>query len=83
MGATWPTSMARRRGLTAQFQVVANSLSEVKLRPEPNSCLVYDTDRFSFAQIVSDMEQRAAEHLSVGTYSCKSKVIITPSEIIR
>ncbi len=75
--------LARRRGLTAQFQVVANSLSEVKLRPEPNSCLVYDTDRFSFAQIVSDMEQRAAEHLSVGTYSCKSKVIITPSEIIR
>ncbi len=73
--------LAKRKGLTATFQTVRR-LSEMTLEPESGSCLVYDTGLFSFQQIIEDMAQRSENHLTVGTYSCRSKTIITAQEII-
>ena len=44
-------------------------------------CVVYDTDTLSFEEIIAE----AAKHpgKQIGTYSSKSRVIITPREIIK
>ena len=61
--------IARRKGLT----IVETS--------DNADCVVYDTDTYSFEQIIAD----AAKHpgKQIGTYSSKSRVMITPREIIK
>lgn len=61
--------IARRKGLT---------IAETNTKAD---CIVYDTDSLSFEQILAD----AANHpgKQIGTYSSKSRVIITPREIIK
>ncbi|MBR1416172.1 MAG: glycosyltransferase family 2 protein [Prevotella sp.] len=73
-------SLARRKGLSAQF-VEAQRLAELPLNT-PVTCMVYDTDQFSFSQIISHAAASPV-HVHIGTYSCTSKVLITPSEVIR
>ena len=74
--------LSRRKGLTASFQTT-RSLAEVKLSPEPNTCIVYDVEQFSFQQIIAKVSSYTDNHTTIGTYSSKSKTLITPTEIIR
>jgi GT2 family glycosyltransferase len=48
---------------------------------DANSCIVYDTDTLSFEQIITESVNHQGRH--IGTYSSKSRVIITPWEIIK
>ena len=74
--------LAKKKGLTAQFQI-ATTFSQRPASFEPNSCVVYDSEQYTFKQIIDDAARRANQHTSIGTYSCKTKTLITPMEIIR
>ena len=47
-----------------------------------NACVVFDTDAYSYERIIRDMEAAAAGKRLLGTYSCRTKVLITPKEVI-
>jgi hypothetical protein len=65
--------LARRKGLTEQSDPAAAS----------DCCLVLDTDNGHFADIIAQISNMARKGLFLGTYSCRSRVLITPKEIIR
>lgn len=47
-------------------------------------CIVFDTDTYSFEEIIRQMSQMTDhQHVSLGTYSVQTKVLIAPNEIIR
>ena len=68
--------LARRRALTATFQSAA-----APVVTQPGLCVVYDLESFSFSQVIS----LAAQHKNavIGTYSPKTRILITPMEIIQ
>ena len=74
--------LARRKGLQARFQTT-NDLSAANLDMEVGTCVVYDTDFFSYQQVIDDAARYADKSIAIGTYSRRSKTIITPTEIIR
>ena len=72
--------LARRKGLSATF--TSQGASRVASDKERGKvCMVYDGDTFSFDQII-DMAVTNSPAL-LGTYSQKTKTLITPTEIIR
>jgi GT2 family glycosyltransferase len=74
--------LARRKGLLARFQTTRElPLPHVDI--EPGTCVVYDTDFFSFQQVIDDAARLADKSITIGTYCRSSKTIITPTEIIR
>ena len=74
--------LARRKGLLARFQTTRElPLPHVDI--EPGTCIVYDTDFFSFQQVIDDAARLADKSITIGTYCRSSKTIITPTEIIR
>ena len=64
--------LARRKGLTEAPDISA-----------PDCCLVLDSDTSTFADIIARISQSARKGLFLGTYSCRSRVLITPKEIIK
>jgi GT2 family glycosyltransferase len=72
--------LVRRRGLTATFLPSASVSCEAQTA-RPLTCIVYDTDAFSFGQIIA-MAAKASP-ARIGTYSPQTHILITPSEIIR
>ena len=79
--------LVRRKGLTATFlpapppgQRPAIETGSPETAGRGNRCIVYDTGTFSYGQIIG----MAAEHTPsrIGTYSPKTNILITPSEII-
>lgn len=69
--------LANRRGLTATFY---DDLGQVT---DQNVCVVYDTEAYTYAQIIADMRQRAHRGRMMGTYSTRTHVLITPKEIFQ
>jgi len=69
--------LAQRKGLTATFAHDASALPPATTR----LCIVYDTDTFSFSQIISLAERNSPAR--IGTYSPQTNILITPSEIIK
>lgn len=70
--------LSRRKGLSSEF---VEHRSDLKLRDRV--CLVYDTDTYSFSQILNECHEYAHLDVQIGTYSTKNHVLITPKEIIR
>lgn len=74
-GMLWECKkIARRKGLEASF---CKSLDEIQ------SCdvLVYDTDMFSYEEIIKHANSHAGS-FHIGTFSRRNHIIITPNEII-
>lgn len=69
--------LARRKGLTAMFYT---DRADVSI--EGSACLVYDTSTWSFSAILEDAALSMTPNMTIGTYSCKNHVLITPKEII-
>ncbi len=67
--------LVRRKGLNATFAPSSSPLHS------NNTCIVYDTETYSFGQII-DMASKNSP-ARIGTYSPKTHILITPSEIIR
>ena len=74
--------LVRRKGLTAKFQTMSQPFDPPVI-PSPGNCVVYDTDLFTFQQIIDHAASIADIGITIGTYSRHHKTIITPTEIIR
>jgi hypothetical protein len=69
--------LSRRMGLTAQF---VDKDSELVIS-KPNTCVVFDTDTFSYEQIVDMTEKLKDDDCFLGTYSTQTHHLITPKEV--
>ena len=71
--------LAYRKGLSATFHEELPASFE----PSADNCIVYDTEFFSFEQVI-DMAARLQHGVcAMGTYSTKTQILITPKEIIK
>ena len=70
--------LADRKGLTASYcdQLNPDVLKE-------GMCVVYNADTLSYAEIISRHASLAKPRVCMGTYSSKTKTLITPFEIVR
>jgi GT2 family glycosyltransferase len=69
--------LSLRKGLDARF-------ASHRDKAEPCDVLVYDADTYSYDEIIAHAASRSAtpSPVQIGTYSCKTHVLITPREII-
>ena len=70
--------LSLRKGLSARF-VGKRSQAQLSGR----TCVVYDLSLFSFGQILEESYNCYDPDVMIGTYSTKSRTLITPKEIIR
>ena len=83
--------LARKKGLSGEF-IVGNE----KMQPDGHLAfiddvdvsrnqkyVVYDTDTYSYQTILSLFEQHPVDNVAIGTYSPKSKTIITAEEVLK
>ena len=70
--------LAKRKGLQGRFGFSAN---EVEM--SEHTCLVYDSQKYSFDDIIADARQRAGHFKCIGTYNSDTRVLITPNDIFR
>ena len=70
--------LAKRKGLLGRFGFSAN---EVEMGE--HTCLVYDSQKYSFDDIIADARQRAGRFKCIGTYNSDTRVLITPNDIFR
>jgi GT2 family glycosyltransferase len=80
--------LTRRKGLNANLFLnddaklnLNDNTNEAMPQPDSRLCIVYDTDTFSFEQII-DMAAKNSP-ARIGTFSAKTHTLITSSEIIR
>lgn len=81
--------VARRKGLSADFcsgdennYVLAIDMVNRYLEKTP-LYVVFDTDAFSYKSMLGIMAQVSRPDVKLGTFSNKTKIIITPDEIIK
>lgn len=80
--------IARSNGLDAEF-VVGDEASlpeghlKIDLPEKEESFVVYDTDSYAFETILDLFSRRPDGHVLMGTYSRRSKRIITEDEVIK
>ena len=70
--------LAKRKGLQGRFGFSAN---EVEM--SEHTCLVYDSQKYSFDDIIADARQRAGRFKCIGTYNSDTRLLITPNDIFR
>ena len=82
--------LARRKGLTAQFQVGSpQTLPEghyplvADLDTKTMRYVVYDTETFSYQDILTLMAKHPEANVHVGTYNPRSKTLITAEEVMK
>lgn len=81
--------IARRHGLTAEFRTVDMPDIDMEKRvltevcDDVPACVVYDTELWGYETLLEIMSANKSGKIKLGTYSGKTKTIITPSEIIR
>ncbi len=82
-------AIARRKGLTAEFvyadeQTFAPSVVADKTAGHKGvAVLVFDTDSFSYQAMLAFMRGIARRDVCIGTFNNKTRIIITPNEIIK
>lgn len=70
--------LAKRKGLLGRFGFTPDEVETGE-----QTCLVYDTQKYSFSDIIADARRRAGRFKFIGTYSSDSRVLITPNEIFK
>ena len=81
--------VAKRKGLAAYFlfceslnaEILTKHISDMEFKTPV--CIVFDTDTFSYKQILETMSCISGAKVVLGTYSSKTRIIITPREIIK
>lgn len=82
--------IARQKGLSGQF--VAGNAGTLPqghadmvddFDPQKNYFIVYDTDAYSFEQILGIFESHPLTNVQIGTYNRRTRVIITPEELYK
>ena len=72
--------LAKRKGLSATFCPM-DELPLLEQRLPSDACVVYETDTFSFAQMIMQTSSMAAKRPTIGTYSVHHQVLLTPTDI--
>ena len=86
--------IARNKGLSAQFFVADAATcpdGHLSLMPDVSAMiphrsslvLVYDTDAYSYEQILELFSRKPIENVHIGTYNRKSRTILTLEETVR
>lgn len=80
--------ICRRRGIEAEFvDGDAQSLPQGHMTMDfsrwQSVCVIYDADAYSYADMLRVFSQNSRPDVSLGTYSPKTKTIITAREVIR
>ena len=75
-------ALTKRKGLTATFCKV-NELPALEQQLPSGACVVYDTDTFSFQQIIEHTAAMTTQHPTIGTFNLRQKLLITRREIIK
>lgn len=81
--------VAKRKGLAAYFLFCESLNAEILTKHISNMefktpvCIVFDTDTFSYKQILETMSRISGAKVVLGTYSSKTRIVITPREIIK
>ena len=81
--------VAKRKGLAACFlfceslntEILTKHISDMEFKTPV--CIVFDTDTFSYKQILETMSGISGTKVVLGTYSSKTRIVITPREIIK
>lgn len=81
--------VAKRKGLAAYFlfceslntEILTKHISDMEFKTPV--CIVFDTDTFSYKQILETMSRISGAKVVLGTYSSKTRIVITPREIIK
>ena len=81
--------VAKRKGLAAYFlfceslniEILTKHISDMEFKTPV--CIVFDTDTFSYKQILETMSGISGTKVVLGTYSSKTRIVITPREIIK
>ena len=74
--------LARSKGLKASF-CEPSQIEEACAPLQLFSRVIYDTDYFSYQQIIDWSEKLSSKRLLIGTYSSNNKILITQTEVIR
>lgn len=78
--------IARRKGLTAEFHQTDDPYDRYGIEIEGNATsttyVVYDNDLFSYKRMLEMMAERPRSNVKLGTFSNRTRTIITPNEII-
>ena len=72
--------LAKRKGLSATFCPM-EELPSLEQRLPSDACVVYDTDAFSFTQMIKHTAAMTTKRPTIGTYSIHHQVLITQAEI--
>ena len=81
--------VAKRKGLAAYFLFCESLNAEILTKHISNMefktpvCIVFDTDTFSYKHILETMSRISGAKVVLGTYSSKTRIVITPREIIK
>ena len=77
--------LARRKGLplAPDGSVPGGISAGMPPAPPPPICLVMDTTHYPFKHIIDRISHTAPNRILLGTYSHRSRVIITPNEVIQ
>ena len=75
-------ALAKRKGLTATFCQL-DELSLLEQRLPAGACVVYDTDTFSYLQMIEHTAAMSTKRPTIGTYSIRQQALITQLEIIQ
>lgn len=80
--------LSRRKGLNAEFHLIYDvdrCLDVIQGCVDNNASvyMVFDVDTFSYESILDMMSHLSKNNIKLGTYSNKTKIIITPDEIIK
>ena len=75
-------ALTKRKGLTATFCKV-NELPTLEQQLPTGACVVYDTDTFSYLQMIEHTAAMTTKHPTIGTFNLRQKLLITRREIIK
>ncbi len=75
-------ALAKRRGLSATFCHI-DELPSLEMSLPSGACLVYDTDAFSYLQIIKHISSLSDKHITIGTYSVNEQLLITMGETVK
>ena len=74
--------LSKRKGLSATFCQV-DELPTLEQRLPSNAYVVYDTDTFSYGQMIEHTAAMTTKHPIIGTYNVRQQMMITDIEIFK
>ncbi len=81
--------ITKRKGLTSDFHECSESTADIDVANYVDDDIkspvyvVFDTDAFSYKTMLEIMSKNTRSNIKLGTYNNRTRIIITPNEILR